>query len=302
MINFPISTTQTFTFSVSLYSYSNRRNLQENKLTKKEITFSSDEYYDGIENKIIILTSQGDYIEDENVLVEDLNEDDKKEIQVVLLDDNSDILNSEKVKNSIDNGGVDYYEIEQKMKINNTDFNINRYKIISSTSGYKFSLITEQEIKENNKNIELKFSELSLNENITSNCLIAEKNANKIICSLNKNIDNYYSLNPFIYSDKTEIFILFQSNNTEYLPLKCEISEDENNEKYYKSSKGLSAGAIVGIILAIILVIGIIISSIFIYKKSNKWKNININNINEIDQNDSSMVNSNSNVKGTNFK
>ena len=157
-------------------------------------------------------------------MVEDLNEDDKEEIQIVLLDDNSDILNSEKVKNIIENGGIDYYEIAEKLKENNTDFNIYKYEIISSTSGCKFSLNTEQDIKVYSKNIELKFSELSLKENITSNCLISEKNGNKITCTLKENTDNNYSLNPFIYSDKSEILIIFPSNNTEYLQLKCEIS------------------------------------------------------------------------------
>ena len=196
-----------FIFKVSLFSYSNRRNLQENQITKKEITFSSEEDYDGTENKIITLISKGEYIEEEKIMIEDINEDDKEEIQLVLLDDNSDILNSQKVKNSIENGGIDYYEIEVKIKNNNIDFNIYKYKIISSSSGCKFSLITDQKIKVNNKNIKLKFSELSLKEKITSNCLISEKNGNNIICSLNENIDNYYSLNPFIYADENEIFI-----------------------------------------------------------------------------------------------
>ena len=109
------------------------------------MAFSSVEDCDGTENKIITLISQGEYIDEEKVLVEDLNEDEKDEIQVVLLDDNSDILDSEKVKNSIDNGGIDYYEIAEKLKENNTDFKIYKYKIISSTSGCKFSLIAEQE-------------------------------------------------------------------------------------------------------------------------------------------------------------
>ena len=226
LINFPISKNQYFTFTVSLYSYSNRRNLQQNQVTKKEISFSSVENYDGNKNKIITLNSLGEYTDIEKVSVEDLSKDDKEEIQIVLLDDNSEILNSEKVKNNIENGDIDYYEISKK---NNINFNIYKYKIISSTNGCKFSLITDQDIKINDKNIELKFSELSFKENITSNCLISEKNGNKIICSLNENLDNYYSLNPFIYSDKTEIFVIFERNNTEYLQLKCEKSKEEDN-------------------------------------------------------------------------
>ena len=303
LVNFPISKSQNFIFSISLYSYSNKRNLQQNQVTKKEIAFSSVEDCDGTENKIITLISQGEYIDEEKVLVEDLNEDHKEEIQLVLLDDNSDILDSEKVKNSIDNGGMDYYEIAEKLKENNTDFKIYKYKIISSTSGCKFSLIAEQKIKVNSKNIELKFSELSFKENITSNCLISEKNDNNITCSLNEDIDNNYSLSPFIYSDKSEIFIIFQSNNTEYFPLKCEISEVKNNKIYNKSKRGLSLGAIVGIILAIIFVIGVIIAIIFLYKISNKWKNINVNakKLGEINQIDSSIINSSSHVKELNF-
>ena len=219
------------------------------------------------------------------------------------MDDNSDILDSEKVKNSIDNGGIDYYEIAEKLKENNTDFKIYKYKIISSTSGCKFSLIAEQKIKVNSKNIELKFSELSFKENITLNCLISEKNDNNITCSLNEDIDNNYSLSPFIYSDKSEIFIIFQSNNTEYFSLKCEISELKNNKIYNKSKRGLSSGAIVGIVLVIIFVIGVIIAIIFLYKISNKWKNINVNakKLGEINQIDSSIINSSSHVKELNF-
>ena len=119
----------------------------------------------------------------------------------------------------------------------------------------------------------------------------------------NNNIDNNYSFNPLIYSDKLEIFIIFQSNNTEYFSLKCEISEVKNNKIYNKSKRGLSPGAIVGIVLVIIFVIGVIIAIIFLYKISNKWKNINVNakKLGEINQIDSSIINSSSHVKELNF-
>ena len=91
-----------------------------------------------------------------------------------------------------------------------------------------------------------------------------------ITCKINENIDNNYFLEPFIYSDKSEIITISQVDTNNYLTLKCQISNDNDSDK-------LSLNAIIGIIVGIL---GAICLAIIIFCIIKKCRNKNVSEIN----------------------
>ena len=257
VINFPITTNQKFTFSVIIYSSRNLRFLEQEKTTI-EMEFYPKDNYNGNGDKIVSLISKED-IKEDRVAVEKLKND--EEIEVKVLNDNSEVLDTQKVEESINKGGVDYSNISED------DNNIIQYKIISASSGCQFSLIIEKNINQSNKSIELNFIDIQNNNNIKANCLLSSQNDKKIVCSLENEIDSYFVLEPFIDSYETEIITIVQKNTTDYLPLKCSLKTSSSNKAYNNKKSGLSSGAIVGIILAIVFAVVITGIIIIAYNK-----------------------------------
>ena len=257
--NFPITKDQKFTFTVSIYLFRNLRILQNDK-KEIEITFSPKEDYDGNGDRVVSLISDNNFKE-EKAVVEDLTNN--KEIEVKILDNNVDVLDTQKVQETISKGGIDYSQISQDSK----DHKIYQYKISSATNGCEFSLISENEINEENKNIELSFVEVRTNNHITANCLLSSKNNKNIVCSLDSDIDNEYILEPFIFSDKTETITILQKNTSDYLQLECSIKKHETRNYHSKRKSGLSTGAVVGIILGITFAVIITVMTIIFCKK-----------------------------------
>ena len=250
--NFPVLKNKKFVFNADVYSSRYLRNLEKNNLNKVELSFHSKEDYDGNGKQIIPLISDEE-IKEKKVVVENLkNEND---IEIILLDNNKDILDTQKVKEKIQKGGINYYEITENKK----EYNVYQYKIISSTSGCDFDLISENKIGNGiNKNIVLNFVDIKTNEKISAECLLSEKNENKIICTMDNNIDNNYILEPYILSGEKETITIIQKNTKDYLSLICYLDEPINFRNSINGGKsGLSACGIISIILSIIFMVTI---------------------------------------------
>ena len=253
--NFPVLKNKKFVFNADVYSTRYLRNLEKNNLNKVELSFHSKEDYDGNGKQIIPLISDEE-IKEKKVVVENLkNEND---IEIILLDNNKDILDTQKVKEKIQKGGIDYYEITENKK----EYNVYQYKIISSTRGCDFDLISENKIgKGINKNIVLNFVDIKTNEKISAKCLLSEKNENEIICTLDNNIDNNYILEPYILSGEKETITIIQKNTKDYLSLICDLDELDEPINFRNSinggKSGLSTCGIISIILSIIFMVTI---------------------------------------------
>ena len=69
----------------------------------------------------------------------------EEEFELKLLNDNSDILDTQKVEEQIKKGGIDFSKVSN-------DYKINLYKIKYATKGCQFNLFSENVINENRKN------------------------------------------------------------------------------------------------------------------------------------------------------
>ena len=279
LINFQITKNTKFIFSLTIYLSRNLRNLEENAINK-EVTFYPKENNDGNGDKITSLVSDEE-VSDSRVVINGLKNAD--DIEVKVANDNSDLLDAQKVEEIIKKGGVNFSEIEE----NGNNYTISNYKVLSSSSGCEFSLTSESKISQSNKNIELNFKEIQNNNNIIqAKCILSSQNDKKIICNLDKEINSYYILEPYFFSDKTEAIIIYQKDTNDNLPLLCKLTETSTDQKdptnptdpTYPSRKpkkdgGLSVGVIVGIIAGIIVVaVAIIVTVIICKKKCSKNK------------------------------
>ena len=275
LINFQITKNTKFIFRLTIYLSRNLRNLEEN--VTKEVSFYPKENNDGNGDKITSLVSDEE-VSDSRVVINGLKNAD--DIEVKVANDNSDLLDAQKVEEIIKKGGVNFSEIEE----NGNNYTISNYKVLSSSSGCEFSLTSESKISQSNKNIELNFKEIQNNNNIIqAKCILSSQNDKKIICNLDKEINSYYILEPYFFSDKTEIITIYQKDTNDNLPLRCELTDtstDQTNptDPTYPSRKpkkdgGLSVGVIVGIIAGIIVVaVAIIVTVIICKKKCSKNK------------------------------
>ena len=220
-----------------------RRNLQENNIIQREIYLYQDKDYQGNENKITSLISHEE-VDSNNIAVEKIKNE--EEFELKLLNDNSDILDTQKVEEQIKKGGIDFSKVSN-------DYKINQYKIKYATKGCQFNLISENEINENSKKIELNFIELNKNINIKAKCLLSSENKNNIPCDLNGEIEGYYSLEPYIYSGANEIITIVKNNVDDYLVLECQTNNKNFSSK--KSNNGISIGIIIGLVGGFIIII-----------------------------------------------
>ena len=269
IINFPIKKIETFTFPIKTYSINSSRILQENDV--KQVEFISSEDYNGNGDKIIELTSSEEFDDNIGAILQQQTSNNDMEIK---FNENEDNLDTEKVKDLIKNGGIDYSNLSSEYKIYH-------YSVTSSTEGCTFNLISEQNIQDsNNKNINLAFVEVDSDNSIQSQCELSSSNRNKIPCKLSSNIDNNYLLEPFTYSDNNEIITMTQNNTNNYLPLECEINTNSAIPKFIsKKSSGLSTGGIVGIVFGILGTLILTFLGIFIFLKKNKTIQENINTV-----------------------
>ena len=174
---------------------------------------------------------------------------------------------------------------------NRANYNISRYRIISSLGNCELCLNSDIEINQANKNIELSFIGVKENNNITSKCILSSRNNKTIICNLTKDINSTYILDPYSTFDKTEAITILQDNINNYLQLQCQLSKIEASTDRTDDSKngtetlpvkiddskkkgGLSGGAVAGIIVGIIFIIIASVVAVIIYKKIKQKHNI----------------------------
>ena len=233
IINFAISRNEAFKFHVII---NNKNNLEKSE--EKDIEFFSSEDYDGKGDKIIELASKEEFEEDSVVSLQTpKNNYDIK----IILNDKKNNLDTEKVKTEIKNGGIDYNNIPSNYKIYH-------YSINYATNGCDFSLNSLENIKENDKDINLNFLEVDADNIINAKCKLSHDKGNNITCKLDKNIDKNYILEPYIYSDNSEALIISQNDINNYLTLKCSVSLPSSKEN---NTSRLSRGKILGIIFGI---------------------------------------------------
>ena len=144
-------------------------------------------------------------------------------------------------------------------------------------------LISNSKINQSEKSIELNFIDVKGINNITSICSLSNKNTNKIICDLSKEINSTYKVEPFIFFDKNEAITIEQDNNIEDIPIKCQFTTEppmdttDNSLKgtetppertdNSKKKGGLSGGAVAGIIVGIIFIVIASVVAVIVYKK-----------------------------------
>ena len=244
--NFQVTKTQKFIFIISKYISHNLRNLQNN-IIKTEIVLYPKEDYDGYENKIISLISEEE-VNEERIIVEGLKNN--EDIEEIILNDNYDLLDTEKVREDIKYGGIDYFKITE----NNEDYNVYQYNIISSTIGCEFTLNSEDKINQNNKTIILSFLEVETNNRLETNCILSNNNDNKINCFLSLNISGTYTLEPYVFSDQIETITIIQKNENDIFSLKCNKSGPVKPPPPppIKKNEKISIGGIVAIIVAVV--------------------------------------------------
>jgi hypothetical protein len=119
------------------------------------------------------------------------------------------------------------------------------------------------------KNINLSFVDAeNNNDKINAECTLSKDNKNQIACKLSNEVDKKYILEPFIFSDNTETITIFQKSNENYLPLKCIVNNNSQNDE--DSSGGLSGGEVLGIILGILEAIIITLIYFLLLRKKKK--------------------------------
>ena len=217
-----------------------------------------------------------------NIEMKDLNVNSQGEENTfydIILGDNNNLKNTEKVEELINNGGTNFSQVINK-EINYT---ISQYKIESASKGCNFELKTDKKIN-SNQNIILTFEKFNNKSNTTNaNCSLLS-NSNKIKCSLNKTTNDNYLLKDYIKNNENEILTIISKNkiNGNY-SLSCKI----NNIDYYMNNKDKDKSLPTSIII-IIIVCGVVllclITVITIYIKRSKSKGLkeeNDGNLNE---------------------
>ena len=264
--DFPIPKNYSILLSIKV-SYKNSRNLQQNEGEDISVRVYAKENND--KDKIVAFSSDEEFNKEKNIKkveVQTIELDkniENNDININILDNNKDCLDTEKVENKIKNeGGLDYSTI-----LSYSNYPINQYKINSATKGCDFNLESNSAINEKDKQINLNFK--NDNSTVTANCSLSQNNENpkSIPCSLDKDIDSNYYLEDFIESDEKGTFSILQSDKSNKLYLNCFLSS-----KKPKGSSGLKTGALIGLIIFIVfLASGFIIAIILSICKSKKY-------------------------------
>ena len=276
LANFAISKEEIFTFVIKIYSINSGRILQQNEMKDFEFIYSKN--YGENDESIIELTSKEEL--NENLKATFVDSKNMNDISIKL-NDNKNNLDSEKVKEEIKNGGMNYNDITSDLKIYH-------YSILSSSEGCNFVLNTEENIENTYRIIYLNFKEISNDKkDIKVRCILSNTNGKKIPCSLYEKIYNKYTLQPYLYSENNEIITITKSddNNNNNFDLQCSIYTEYNPDnpnnpvnRFKKKSNRLSIGVIIEIICSVVgVIVALTIAIIFVrrsrIKKSTQKRN-----------------------------
>ena len=240
--------------TINLFKNSTRqRNLQESSESQEV-----DLYLDNISGNIATLTSQEKFDENDRVVVNKEQSNDDYELNVLNNDNN--ILDTLENKKKIDNNEiVDFSEI-------NSDIEVNEYYIESSSTGCSFNLVSNDSIKESNKEIYLTFIEKNdTNNNINAKCILSSDNEKNIPCSLEqKQAKKDFDLKSYVGTNGSSLFYIYQHNDS--YQLSCYKKRSDNDEEIIIITTT--------IIAAVVVVVAIIITIYCCYCKKKKVVNI----------------------------
>ena len=263
--DFPIKKNDPLYLISKLY-YQNLRNLQNEEAKDTTIALYATEDFD--KDKIAVFSSKNEFNNIKRVEGQEVKFDIKEnnEINIILLDNNKECLDTEKVEDKIKQGGLDYSKLP-------SDYKISQYKINSASQGCNFDLESDSIINEENKQIKLNFKNNKIGD-VNAICLLSKKNekANLIPCTLNQNVNSNYILEDYIQSNDKETLTIVQSNKLDELCLNCSL---KLKRIYHNDSGkgGLKTGVIIClIIVGVLLLLGV--TGLTIYFK-NKTKNEN---------------------------
>ena len=264
IVNYNISKTEKFRFSLVINSVKTNNILQEKQVKSMEFRLSDD--YDGNFEKIIELTSCEEFEENTVVSLKKILDNYDNEIK---FNDNKNNLDTENVTKEIEKGEIDYHNLP-------TNYKVYHYSVNYATNGCEFSLNLLEDNKEFNKALNLSFIEVDNDNIINAKCQLSKENRNSITCQLNDNINNNYILEPYIFSDNSKTIIISQNDTNNYLTLTCSSSSPDKS-----NSSILSTSEIIGIIAGLVGAIAIVIIIIFIIKKckNNNTEEINDNSL-----------------------
>ena len=157
----------------------------------------------------------------------------------------------------------------------NSDLFSNIYYITSSSIGCNFDLKSNQPIKEQKQNIDVKFIDKDNNNIIIAKCILSKQNNDKIPCTLNKEINNDFILDSYIGSSENGFYALDSDDKS--FQLKCQYRK---NNKINNNNKNKAIYIII-VIISVILVSMIILIICYIYRKKAKSPDSSINKINQ---------------------
>jgi len=204
-------------FKINLFKNKLRqRNLQESSETQEV-----DLYLDNVSGGVATLTSQKEFAETDRVVVNKEQENDEYGLSV--LNNDYNVLDTKANKQKIDNNEVvDFSEIS-------SDFSTNKYYIESSSTGCSFNLVSKNSIKENNKEVNLIFTQKDdTNNNINAKCTLSSSNDKNIPCSIEQELDEKnYDLQSYVGSSSNSLFYIFQANDG----YKLSCSEESKDKK-----------------------------------------------------------------------
>ena len=285
--NFNVTKDFSLTITIIIYESKILRGLQEYE--KKEIELKAFPTNKENQNIFEISAEFKNLINPSNkinVEMKDINVDKQginRTYYDVIIGENNDNKNTEKVEKLIKNGGTNFSKIVNQ-EINN--YKISKYEIEDISEGCNFNLKVNKKII-SNRNIILTFMESKRkSNNITAECILSSKNNNEIPCSIDKDTTNSYILKDFIDYNENEIITIISNNKNSTYSIVCNNSEKINFDKYHKGKeKSPSALHIIIIILCFFFVIAIIGILIHLFNKREntshlkKESKINLSNI-----------------------
>ena len=263
--DFDISNNYSITITVVIYIPKILRDLDEYE--KKEIELKAIPTNKENQNIFEISADLKDSINTNkkyNVEMKNINVDSKginNAYYDIILGENNDNKNTQKVEELIKKGGTNFSKIVNK-EINN--YQISQYKIEDISEGCNFNLKVNKNIN-SNRNLILTFLESNQNSNnITAECTLSPKNNNEIPCSIDIETSNSYFLKEFIDYNENEIITIISYYKNYTYSIICNNSE--------KNSKGKTTTLhiVISIILCFILVVFIIVISLLLSKKRRK--------------------------------
>ena len=240
--------------SIEIYKNKNNiRNIEESNYENKIITMIINNNIEP--GHINELTSEEEFDDSDRIIVRPISEKNSL-YEILTLNNDNKVLDTEENKKMVENGNIIDFS-----KVDISKYEVSKYIINSVSKGCEFNLESKNAIKENNESIILNFIEKdNINNNININCTLSKNNGNKIPCSLEQEINNNYTLESYIGSNKERIFYIIQENEND-LELYCKTEEKEKEKK--------SNNKIIIIIVCIVVVLIIIaIVIIIIYCKT----------------------------------